>query len=98
MVDVPLEPRRSQVILSGDAPSLSPVKEMPLTLAAGLTRVPLELKVRSPAALAEATGSWIRLPDVEMLAPTMLYCPAAVAETVVPVMPAAVSAFVSAVA
>ena len=69
---------------------------MPLTSVAGLTRLPLELKVIVPVALAEATGSWITLPEVEMPVPVMLNWPPAVDVTVTPVIPAAVIAASSA--
>src|ERR1035437_2825942 len=91
MVGVLPEPRISQVRFITAAPSESPAKEMPLTLAAGLTKFLLESKLRDPFALADATGSWITLPEVEMFAPTIESWPPT-DETFTPTICAAVNA------
>jgi len=85
LVDVPRAalPNKSQVMFIVAAPSESPANEIPLTFPAGLTRLPLELKVSDPVVLAP-TGSWITLPLVEMLAPEMVNTPAAFEVTVTP--------------
>src|SRR6202050_5019029 len=97
MLPPPVVPKRLKFRFMVAAPSDRPAKETPLTSAAGLTRLPLELKVRVPVALAEAIGSWITLPEVVIPVPTMLNCPPAVDVAVVPVMPAAAMAAVIAV-
>src|ERR1700677_3643254 len=89
MLPPPAAPKRLKFRFMVAAPSDRPAKETPLTSVAGLTRLPLELKVRVPVALAEAIGSWITLPEVVIPVPTMLNCPPAVDGAVVPVMPAA---------
>jgi hypothetical protein len=62
-----------------------------------LDRLPLEFKVSVPLALAQAMGSWITLPVVEMPVPTTVSFPAAFEVVVFPVIPAAVMATFSAV-
>ena len=94
---VPLAPKRLKFMFTVAAPSERPAKETPLTSVAGLTRLPLESKVSVPVALAEAIGSWIKLPEVDIPVPTMLNWPPAVDVAVVPVMPAAVIAALIAV-
>src|SRR5580698_3255510 len=93
---VPLAPKRLKFKFIVAAPSARPAKVIPAIFVAGLTRLPLELKVSVPLAFAEATGSWLTLPLVEIPVPTMLNCPAAFDVAVVPVIPAAVMAAVSA--
>ena len=80
------------------APSESNANEIPATSEAGLTRLPLASNGIAPLALAEAIGSWITAPEAETLAPEILNCPPAVAVTVTPRIPAAFTAFCSAVA
>jgi hypothetical protein len=79
-----------------EAPSERPENVIPVTFVEGLTRFPFESNVKDPVAAAEATGSWIKLPEVVMLAPLMVNCPP-VAVTV-PEIFAAVSAFCRSVA
>ena len=54
--------------------------------------MPLESNVKFPVAPAVATGSWIKLSLVEMLAPEIDSTPAAVDDTDTPVIPADVNA------
>jgi hypothetical protein len=72
----------------------SPPNVMLPTFAAGVIRFPLELNVKVPLALDDGTGSWIRLPEVEIFAPVIDNFPAAEADTVTPAIPASASAVV----
>src|SRR5579863_5238012 len=80
------------------APSESPAKLTPVTLVAGVTRLPLASNVMVPESLADAIGSWMTEPEVDMFVPVIVRAPAGDAVTVTPVIPAAVTAVVSAAA
>jgi len=57
MFPMPLFPNRSHVMFMPAAPSDNPAKVIPVTLVAGLTKLPLASKEREPVAFADATGS-----------------------------------------